>query len=74
MATYSDLAHLSENDRITVIVNHAKQGHIVGCIVETESKAKRYIRKIEKYPEVKVIDQGPGPDGTILIRVGPRPH
>ncbi|MDP2319590.1 MAG: hypothetical protein Q8O42_09670 [Acidobacteriota bacterium] len=70
MKAYADLAGMPEDDRIKVIAETAASGEVVGFVVEYEAKADRYIRKLEKYPLVKVTHRGPGPvTGTILVRV-----
>jgi hypothetical protein len=79
MTIGADLHRLEENDRIKLI------GHSVmvaptsstdkpimnGFIVETEAKADRYIRKLEKmFPGIRVVDRTAGPTpNTIFVRV-----
>ena len=70
MTLFADMADLPEDDRISVIGATAASGKIVGFIVETDSKADRYIRKLLRgWPSVRVMDRGPGPvAGTIIVR------
>jgi len=72
---YADLADLPEDERIAIIAKTAET-EIVGFFVDDwQGKAERYIRKLEAYPRVRVIDQKPGiVKGTIMIRVGPKGH
>ena len=74
-----DLHRLSENDRIELIgrsvmavpSSSADKPPLNGFIVETEEKADRYIRKLEKqFPGIRIVDRGPGPAaGTVLVRI-----
>lgn len=72
---YADLADLSEADRIKVIARVAESGQIVAFIVEDQVKADRYKAQLAKYPNIQVIDQGPGPiPNSLTVRVGPKGH
>jgi hypothetical protein len=65
-----DLARLSENDRIALLLRHVAQGQTVAFIVETDEKADRYVRKLG--PGVRVVWRGPGlARGTIMVKIGP---
>lgn len=78
---FLDTHRLNENDRIEIIggsvmnapASSTEKPVMNGFIVETEEKADRYIRKLQKrFPSIRIIDRGPGPTaGTILVRVGP---
>ncbi len=63
-----------EDDRIKVIGDTAVSGNIVAFIVETDTKADRYIKKLLLwYPQVEVIKRADGPvKGTVLVKVGLR--
>lgn len=82
MRGYTDLADLSEDDRIGKIGNFILQNPkkedgspiIVGVTVDDEggTKAERYIKKLkEKFPSIRVIDRFKGPvANTETIRFG----
>lgn len=80
---FSDLGDLPENERINIIgktlmaapQSSADKPMIIGVVVDNETVARRYIRKIEKrFPRIKLIDHTPGPVlGTVLIRLGAPP-
>lgn len=49
----------------------AASGQIVGFVVEDNSKADRYVRKLGN--TVRIIDRSPGPvKNTIMVRIGPK--
>ena len=44
---------------------------IVGCVVEDQAKAERFIKLFKKHwPKVRVLDTSPSINNTILIRLG----
>ena len=76
---YTDIAHLKENDRITVIgkfvmsepANGTEKPKVVGIALETKEKAERYQKKLlKKFPTIKILEIAPGliPD-TVLLRI-----
>lgn len=70
MKAFADLGDLPEDTRIKVIAETAAAGEVVGFVVENDAKADRYIKKLGKFPLVRVSYRGPGPvKGTILVRV-----
>lgn len=81
MKAFADLADLPEDQRIEAIGRLTMEGPasstdkpiMNGFIVETPSKAARYIAKLkEQFPGIRIIDQNPGPlAGTVLVRIGP---
>ncbi len=77
MKAFSDLADLPEDERIRIAAETAvSTGAIVGIVTDDEpGKPERYIKKLEGYPLIRVIDRGPGPvKNTVLIRIGPKGH
>jgi hypothetical protein len=77
MKAYADLADLPEDERIRLAAETAATNHaIVGIVTDDEpGKPERYIRKLEGYPLIRIIDRGPGPvKNTVLIRIGPKGH
>lgn len=72
MTKLVSLSALYEDKRIEVIAATARQGKIVGAIVDgEEEKVLRYIAKLEA-AGVRVIERQPGPfAGSVLLRVGP---
>lgn len=81
MVIAADLHRLNENDRIKLIGESVMnvprtsgdKPPMNGFIVESDTKADRYIEKLQKrFPGIRIIDRNPGPTpGTILVRVGP---
>lgn len=78
MTIAADLHKLSEDDRIKLIgrsvmqqpASSADAPVMNGFIVESEEKADRYIRKLQKgFPGIRVVDRSPAPFGMILVRV-----
>lgn len=75
MKAYADLADLPEDERIRIAAESAvANGAIVGLITDDEpGKPERYIEKLRRYPQIRVIDRGPGPvKNTVMIRIGPK--
>lgn len=75
MTYFSDIANMTENDRIRVIGLNAVNGRkIVGFVVEDREKADRYVQKLlKRFPGIEVVEITPGPvDNTILVKVGPK--
>lgn len=68
---FADLHRLPEDERIAVIVAAALDGNTVGVLVDDEPKADRYVEKLSGQARVRVIDRTPGPNGTVMVRVGP---
>lgn len=77
MTVAADLHRLSENDRIKLIGQSVMQApqssadppKVTGFVVENDSKADRYIEKLQKrFPGLRVVDRQPLA-GTILVRV-----
>jgi hypothetical protein len=71
---FSDLGDLTEDDRIAVIGNHVMEKmQTVTFIVETKTKAARYISKLkEKFPGIVLVGTGKGPIAkTITVKMRP---
>ena len=69
MAIALDLNALSEDERITLIGASVMEP-ASSAELETDAKADRYIRKLQKqFPGIRVVDRGPGPAGTIMVKV-----
>lgn len=76
---YTDLSHLKENDRITVIgkfvmaepANSKDKPQVYGIALETKEKAERYQKKLlKKFPTIKIIEIAAGiVPGTVLLRI-----
>lgn len=72
MKAFADLADLPEDDRIDIIAQAARDGAIVGFVVEDDQKADRYVQKLRERGRTRIIGRGPGPvENTVLVRVGP---
>lgn len=72
MTGFADLAHLPEDKRIEIIGSGAEDGGIIGFVVETDTKADRYLRKLLARYRVRLIGRGRGPvEGSVLVRIGP---
>lgn len=81
---YTDLSHLSENDRITAIgryvmaqpANTTDKPEIIGIALETKEKAERYQTKLlRKFPTIQIVDIAPGlVPGTVLLRISGPAH
>ena len=76
-----NLGRLDENDRIRLIgesvmlapATSSDRPRVAGFIVESDEKADRYVRKLQKrFPTIRIIDRGPGPvEGTVMVKIGP---
>jgi hypothetical protein len=79
MAVAADLHRLNENQRIKLIGESVMKGPqssadkpmMNAFIVEDDTKADRYIRKLTaRFPGIRIIDRRPGPTAnTILVRI-----
>jgi len=70
----ADLTHLPENERIDHMGRVAAAGEVVGFFVENDAKADRYLARLLERHAIRLIWRGPGPEGSILVKIGPRPH
>ena len=74
MQGFSDLALLSEDERVNLIGKTVVKGEgkIIGFAVETRKKANRYVKKIQKkFKEVRVVeivDNSPT-KGVVLVQL-----
>jgi hypothetical protein len=67
---YADIADLPEDERIVAIGKMAASGTKVAFIVEDNTKADRYIRKLLLDFAVRVTERGDGPvKGTVYVKV-----
>ena len=65
---FTDLTDLPEDDRIAIIARTAADPHagIIGFVVDDDEKADRYITTLmAASSQVRIIDRGPGPHGTV---------
>jgi hypothetical protein len=66
------LGDLPEDERIEIIGRLAAGGAVTGFIVDDDAKADRYLAKLRKRFNVRVIQRAPGPvNNTVTVVVGP---
>jgi hypothetical protein len=72
---FTDLTDLPEDERIDIIGRNARDGAVVGFVVEDDAKADRYVKKLLARHRVRLVSRGPGPvPNTILVTIGPVEH
>jgi hypothetical protein len=75
MTAFADLGDMPEDERLEVIGITAEAGAQVAFVVDDMPKADRYVAKLKDAGyKIQEVSRCKGPNGTVIVRVGPKMH
>lgn len=72
MSAPADIESLDEATRIIIIGTTAEAGAQIAVGCADHGEANHLVAALEKDFKVKEVARGPGPRGTLIVRIGPK--